>query len=146
MNPEQVLAATCEQTVSTLTAALVRYGYRVERSFDLRSALDSHHDCPCPHHNTIHCTCQYVVLLVHEAANTPPASVTAHECDGITRLHVEAGQPGGTLSPQLASALDEAMTAIVIERDEPGLMELLKPPSPAPQRAGRTNSTSTTVH
>ena len=113
MGEERTLPATCEQTVSALTATLAQYGYRVERSFDLRSALDAHGDCPCPHHGTIHCTCQYVVLLIYEVASlAPPALVTAHECDGITRLRVEAGQPGGRLAPKLMMAFDEAMRAI----------------------------------
>ena len=113
MGQERTLPATCEQTVSALTATLLPRGYRVERSFDLRSALDNHDGCPCPHHGTIHCTCQYVVLLIYEVATlTPPALVTAHECDGITRLHVEAGQPSGRLPSQLLAALDEAMSAV----------------------------------
>src|SRR3990172_7582723 len=113
MNVDQTLPATCEQTVSLLAATLAQHGYRVERSFDLQSALHPHADCPCPHHGTVHCTCQYMVLLIYEAATlTPPALATAHECDGITRLHVEAGQPGGRLSPKLVAALDEAMSAV----------------------------------
>ena len=116
MSQERTLPATCEQTVSALTAALVSHGYRIERSFDLRSALDNHGDCPCPHHGTIHCTCQYVVLLVYEvAAFSPPALVTSHECEGITRLHVDAGHPGGRLSPKLMMALDEALSAMLVD-------------------------------
>ncbi len=116
MGQERTLPATCEQTVSALIATLEPHGYRIERSFDLRSALDHHGGCPCPHHGTLHCTCQYVVLLIYEvAALTPPALVTAHECDGITRLHVEAGQPGGRLTPRLVTALDEAMSALWVD-------------------------------
>jgi len=109
-----MLPATCEQTVTALTTALAQHGYRIERSFDLRSAL--HGNCPCPHHGTSQCTCQYVVLLVYEVtAMTPPALVTAHECDGITRLHVEAGQPGGRLSAKLLMALDEAVSVMPVD-------------------------------
>ena len=108
------LPATCEQTVALLSAALVRHGFRVERSFDLRSAL--HSDCPCPHHGTAQCACQYVVLLVYETMTmTPPAMVSAHECDGLTRLRAEAGQPGGRLSPKLTMALDEAMSLMTVD-------------------------------
>ena len=114
MGQEQTLPATCEQTVSALTATLERHGYRIERSFDLRSAL--HDGCPCPHHGTIHCACQYVVLLIYETATfAPPALATAHECDGITRLHVEAGPLGGRLSPKLMAALDDAMSAMYVD-------------------------------
>ena len=113
MSQERTLPATCEQTVSALTATLALHGYRIERSFDLRNALDNHGGCPCPHHGTIYCTCQYVVLLIYEvAALAPPALVTAHACDGIIRLHVEAGQPGGRLASRLTMALDEAMSAL----------------------------------
>ena len=116
MGRDQTLSATCEQTMTVLTAALAQHGFRVERSFDLRSALEHHADCPCPHHGTIYCTCQYMVLLVYEtAALTPPALVTAHECDGVTRLRAEAGQPGGRLSPELAAALDEAMSLMLVD-------------------------------
>ena len=116
MSQERTLSATCEQSVSTLTTALASRGYRIERSFDLRSALDHHGDCPCPHHGTIHCTCQYVVLLVYEvAASSPPALVTAHECDGIARLRVDAGHPGGRLAPQLMTALDEALNEMLVD-------------------------------
>ncbi len=116
MGQERTLPATCEQTVSALTAALTPHGYRVERSFDLRSALDNKVDCPCPHHGTVHCTCQYVVLLVYETTTlAPPTLATAHECDGITRLHIEAGQPGGRLSPKLLTALDAAISAMYVD-------------------------------
>lgn len=114
MSRDQTLPATCEQTVTALTATLAQHGYRIERSFDLRSAL--HGDCPCPHHGTAQCTCQYVVLLVYEmVAITPPALVTAHECEGITRLHVEANRPGGGLAPQLLTALDEAVNQMLVD-------------------------------
>ncbi|HEY4690703.1 MAG TPA: hypothetical protein VIK33_15415 [Anaerolineae bacterium] len=113
MNRNQTLPATCEQTVSVLTATLTSHGYRVERSFDLRSALHHHSDCPCPHHGTEECSCQYVVLLVYDGTHLrPPALVTAHECDGVTRLHAEASQPGWLLETKLMAALDDAMTAM----------------------------------
>jgi hypothetical protein len=83
----------------------------VERSFDLRSALHDQPDCPCPQHGTTQCTCQYVVLLTYEsAAADPPAVITAHECDGITRVRVSACEVGGRLSWSLLTALDEALT------------------------------------
>jgi len=114
MNREQTLPATCEQTVTTLTTALAQNGYRIERSFDLRSAL--HDDCPCPHHGTTRCACQYVVLLVYAIEEkAPPAMVTAHECDGITRLHMEAGTPGEQLAPELVAAVDEALSVMLVD-------------------------------
>ena len=110
MSRDTTLPATCEQTVVMLSTTLVRHGFRVERSFDLRSALRG--GCPCP---PAQCACQYVVLLVYETVTmTPPAMVSAHECDGVTRLRVEAGQPGGRLSPKLTTALDEAMSLMTV--------------------------------
>lgn len=116
MNRNWTLLETCERIVTALMTALAASGYRVERSFDLRSALKNHTDCPCPHHYMPECACQYLVLLVYEvAAMTPPALVTAHECDGVTRLRAEAGRPGGRLSPKLAAALDEALCSTVVD-------------------------------
>lgn len=113
MSRDWMLPATCERIVTALITMLAASGYRVQRSFDLRSALEHHTDCPCPHHDTPQCTCQYQVLLVYQAETmTPPALVTAHECDGITQLRVEAGQPGNYLSPKLVAALDEAISAM----------------------------------
>jgi hypothetical protein len=112
----QTLAATCEQTVSVLTAALSMHGYHVERSFDLRSALQGHDDCPCPYHGTTRCTCQYMVLLVYEAdTQAPPALITVHECDGATRLHVESNRHGGALPLALTLAIDETLNSVSVD-------------------------------
>ncbi len=114
MYQEQKLIASCQQTVSILTATMASHGYRLERSFDLRSALHNHPDCPCPHHGTAQCTCQYMVLLVYEQATSrPPVAISLHECDGITRLRVDAGPFGGALSWSLLAAIDEALNAVL---------------------------------
>jgi hypothetical protein len=111
MQRDLTLAFPCEQTLSLLMSTLAVHGIRLERSFDLRSALHDQPECPCPHHGTKHCTCQYVVLLAYESAVAgPPAVITAHECDGITRVRVAAGEPGGRLSWPLLAGLDEALT------------------------------------
>ena len=111
MQRDLTLASPCEQTLATLISTLASHGIRLERSFDLRSALHDQPDCPCPHHGTTQCTCQYVVLLAYESAVAgPPAVITAHECDGITRVRV-ASEPGGRLSWPLLAGLDEALTS-----------------------------------
>ncbi len=111
MQRDLTLAFPCEQTLSLLTSTMAAHGIRLERSFDLRSALHDQPDCPCPHHGTAQCTCQYVVLLAYESAiGTPPAVITAHDCDGITRVRA-ATEPGGRLSWPLLAALDEAFTS-----------------------------------
>jgi hypothetical protein len=115
MDHHQSIAATCEQTVTAVSHTLAAYGYRVERSFDLRSALHDQPDCPCPHHGATQCTCQYMVLLAYEPApGAPPAVITAHECDGITRVRV-ASEPGGRLSWSLLAALAEALTSVAAD-------------------------------
>ncbi len=113
MDYHQSIAATCEQTIAALSAVLSAHGYRLERSFDLRSALNDQPDCPCPHHGTAQCTCQYVVLLVYEeAASTSPVPLTAHECDGVTRVQMIVNQSGERLSWPLLAALDEALSNV----------------------------------
>src|SRR5512136_781703 len=116
MQRDLTLAFPCEQTLSLLTSTMAGHGIRLERSFDLRSALHDQPECPCQHHGTAQCTCQYVVLLAYEQpASTPPAVLTVHECDGITRVRVTAGQPSEELSWPLLAALDEALTSVTAD-------------------------------
>jgi hypothetical protein len=108
---QQERQSTPPTTISILIAAM-RVTLSAERSFDLLSALHDQPDCPCPHHGHAPCTCQYVVLLAYEPATAvPPAVITAHECDGITRVRVAASEPGGGLSWPLLAALDAALSA-----------------------------------
>ena len=116
MQRDLTLAFRCEQTIAILISTMALHSIRLERSFDLRSALNDHPDCPCPHHGTARCTCQYVVLLAYEeAASAPPVVLTAHECDGITRVHVIADHPGERLSWPLLAALDEALLSVTAD-------------------------------
>ena len=116
MPQERQLNIPCELAISILITEMQLHGYRLERSFDLRSALHDHPDCPCPHHGTAQCTCQYVVLLAYEpVVTTPPAVITAHECDGVTRVRVTASESGGRLSWPLLAALDEALTNAMVD-------------------------------
>jgi hypothetical protein len=111
MQRDLTLVSSCEQTIAMLISTMALHGIRLERSFDLRTALHDQPACPCPHHGTAQCTCQYVVLLAYEeAASAPPAVLTVHECDGITRVQAATGQPGERLSWPLLAALDEALT------------------------------------
>ena len=115
MQRDLTLTSPCEQTIAMLISTMASHDIRLERSFDLRSALHDQPDCPCPYHGTVQCTCQYVVLLAYEPANpAPPAVITAHECDGITRVRA-ASEPGGRLSWLLLAALDEALTNATAE-------------------------------
>jgi len=116
MQRDLTLVSSCEQTIAILISTMALHGIRLERSFDLRTALHDQPDCPCPYHGTAQCTCQYVVLLAYEeAASAPPAVLTAHECDGITRVRVTASELGGNLSWSLLAALDEALSSATVD-------------------------------
>ena len=116
MQSDLTLASSCEQTIAMLISTMALHGIRLERSFDLRTALHDQPDCPCPHHGTAQCSCQYVVLLAYEqAASAPPAVLTVHECDGMTRVQVSTGQPGERLSWPLLAALDEALVSVTAD-------------------------------
>jgi len=99
MDCRQSIAAPCEQTVAALSHTLSAHGYRLERSFDLRSArhaLQAEHD-------------QYLVLLAYEQATpAPPVVITAHECAGVTTLKVE----GCSVPAAFAAALDELLNCV----------------------------------
>ena len=107
MKHEQIFAIDSGRVIGLLTTSLLEHGCRVERSFDLRSALTQHGQSPCPYHGATGCDCQFVVLLVHDQLTlTPPAIVTAHECENFTRLKFEA------LSTELWTHLMAALTAV----------------------------------
>jgi hypothetical protein len=114
---DSVLFDACGETAAqAATAALTRHGYRVVRSFDLRSALTTHADCECPYHGTAQCTCQFVVLLVYSEAGDPVV-VTAHSRDTLACVQI-VRPAGGTCGddattrsdPRLA---DKVMPALV---------------------------------
>ncbi len=73
MKHEQVFAIDSETAIGLLTASLIESGCRVERSFDLRSAVTQRSWFACPYHGAIACACQFGVLLVHDhGCGTPP--------------------------------------------------------------------------
>lgn len=82
-----------ETAAQAATEALTRRGFRVVRSFDLRSAIAVHADCECPHHGTAKCTCQFVVLLVY-GESSAPIVITAHSRD--VQAQVQIVRPTGT--------------------------------------------------
>jgi hypothetical protein len=114
MKYEQVFAIDSEHASGLLTTGLIEHGCRVERSFDLRSALNDHARTPCPYHGSIACDCQFIVLLVHDQlCATLPAIITAHECEGFTRLKFEA--PSTELWPHLITALAAVAGCVMAE-------------------------------
>jgi len=102
MEYHQSIAAPSEPTLAALTQALGAHGYRLERSFDLRSAR----------HATA--TDQYLVLLAYEqATSAPPIVITAHECDGITHLRAATIQPGAALNRSVQTAFTEVAEHLI---------------------------------
>ena len=103
-----------DQVIAAITTTLSQRGYQVVRSFDLQSARANHlGDCPCPHHGTALCTCQYVVLLVYPLTRAgqanPPHVLTLHTYEQTTRVtfHRDASVRESEASA-LVSALVEA--------------------------------------
>lgn len=80
--------------VEAVESVLEQHGYKIQRSFDLQSAV--RHPvpgCPCPHHGMDNCTCQYVVLLAYPRATrflgVPPRVFTAHGYGHLTRVTLQ---------------------------------------------------------
>ena len=103
-----------ETAAQAATEALARRGFRVVRSFDLRSALAplaAHADCECPHHGTAQCTCQFVVLLVYGESGAP-AVITTHSRDA--QAHVQIVRPTGMLRDDANSRPDARLVEQVM--------------------------------
>lgn len=103
-----------------VTEILREAGYRVQRSFDLRSALETAlPDCGCPHHGTAACDCQYAVLLVYAERGTP-TTLVVHGRDGRFWL-VFAEHPTYRPNPALQQELRAALSPILMtpDLDEP---------------------------
>jgi hypothetical protein len=83
-----------EAALEALCDALRSAGFRVSRSFDLRSAMAAHGSCDCPDHGTDACTCQYAVLLAYALPTGSPVVITAHSsgCHTYVALVEEVGQ------------------------------------------------------
>ena len=95
------MAASFEDVVTQIIAALNQRGFRVIRSFDLAGTLDPNDPaCSCPHHGTERCTCRYTVLLVYrsaqeaEAADFAPHTITIHTRDGEAYIGLARLEPG----------------------------------------------------
>ncbi len=113
-----------DDVIKAITATLSQRGYRVVCSFDLQSARADHlGDCPCPHHGTSHCTCQYVVLLVYPLTRAgrpmtagqanPPRVLTAHTYEQTTQVTFHrAAFVRESESSALVSALVEAAMSL----------------------------------
>ncbi len=119
---DSVLFDSCGETAAqAATAALTRHGFRVVRSFDLRSAMSTHADCACPYHGTAQCNCQFVVLLVYREASPrdgeagDPVVVTAHIRDAQARVQIvrdATTRPDPRLVEKVMAALIEAVLTL----------------------------------
>lgn len=79
------LRQSAEKAVKWAKQRLVAHGFQVERTFDLHAARVAQVDCLCPYHGANDCTCQMVVLLVHNQ-KAQPVTIVAHGHDGQTSL------------------------------------------------------------
>lgn len=117
MPREFVVNEPCDQIVPTIQRELGAAGFRVEQSFDLRSALALVPNCSCPHHGTALCDCQYNVLLVYGQAQTP-ATLIVHGQDRRCWIAL-ADDPGGHVMTRLAVEIVRALAvARLIMLDE----------------------------
>lgn len=110
MNEGMVIHFSWDVAVQAVRTILARQGLAVVPSFDLRSALASHADCPCPHHGTADCDCQFIVLLVYGQAETPVV-MTIHGRDSQTEMKIVQDAvtiPNPRLAEQVMAVLREA--------------------------------------
>ena len=85
------IGAPADEIVSTLMNAFRALGLHVNRSFDLQSACAPHHS-PCPHHGTIPCSCQLVVLMLYDWEGKQ-YGLTIHGSEGQSEVAIiKAGQ------------------------------------------------------
>ena len=77
------------EAIALLSNQLDKLGLKMERSFDLRLQQNENIDCGCPHHGTVQCDCQIVVLLIYGNMDGPD-TVVAHSRDGRTGFSLEA--------------------------------------------------------
>src|SRR3989304_3823550 len=87
MNENILYDCNGETAAQAAAEALTRRGFRVVRSFDLRSAMVAHADCECPHHGTAQCTCQCVVLLIYGESGAPVV-VPVHSRDAQAQVRI----------------------------------------------------------
>jgi hypothetical protein len=105
---ELVVDRACHEVVAILQGALRAAGFRVEQSFDLRSALAGAPTCACPHHGTARCDCQYNVLLVYGQTGVP-VSLIVHGHDARTWI-VLAGYSDA--AAELAAQITQAVAGL----------------------------------
>ncbi len=110
MPREFIVNQTCNEIVPIVQRELATAGFRVEQSFDLRSALTLVPNCTCPHHGTALCDCQYHVLLVYGPAPVP-ASVIVHGRDHQCWIAL-AEDPNGSVATRLTADIVRSLARV----------------------------------
>lgn len=112
MAHELAVNRACHEVVPALQGALRAAGFRVEQSFDLRSALAGVPACACPHHGTARCDCQYNVLLVNGQAHMP-VSLIVHGHDDRTWISL-ADSPEGDAVSELVAQIMQTLAVLFV--------------------------------
>jgi hypothetical protein len=81
------------QTIERLEEFFRKEGFQIVRSFDLQSAREGLRDpasCPCPHHGTDRCSCQYLVYQLY-GEDPKPITFVVHGHDSETYFSLFEG-------------------------------------------------------
>jgi hypothetical protein len=97
------VAGPAAQVVAGVTAALEKSNMTVVQSFALSGArATGSASCPCPHHDSTNCTCDYVVLSVYHQSDSRSPSASAqlvvHTYKGDTWITLVASTEGPDVS------------------------------------------------
>lgn len=111
---------SCDAAMQWANGQLLQAGLHPVQTFDLHTAREGLHDCPCPNHGTNDCDCQLVVMLVYGGTgdgtafptviNTSPVTLILHGNDGQTWLSIADGPHQRTdvnLSLEIKQALEK---------------------------------------
>lgn len=107
--PFLILELPCNEAIDWVVQQVSCVGLQVIRTFDLQAARHDPADCPCPHHGTVQCDCQMVVMLVY-GDNYQPISLVAHCHDGRTWFSL-VDTPQQRADPRLEKAIRQALPA-----------------------------------
>jgi len=117
LSPFLTLNCSCDEALKWSSQNLAQSGLRVMRTFDLHTARHELEDCPCPHHGTIECDCQMLVLLVYSEA-VEPTTLILHGNDGQTWLSmVETPSQNAMTISAIQLALSRPMPVFNSQRE-----------------------------
>jgi hypothetical protein len=104
--PILYLQQPCDDAVPYFMERIQQSGLQVIRTFDLHDTRMVDTACSCPHHGTVQCDCQMVVLLVYGKDNQP-ASLVVHGYNGQTWFSLVEflGSTNALLEAQICSIL-----------------------------------------